>query len=125
MKEYRHADKAAPETKPAHDEVAKRAYAISEQQGHPAGHAEQDWLEAEAQLQHAGAEQAREHSSNDHKDHHAHMASDFRKRFWISLILTVPILVLSPMLQELVGLRDGFRFPGDVYVLFGFSSAVF
>ena len=58
-------------------------------------------------------------------DHHAHMAADFRKRFWVSLILTVPILVLSPLLQTLVGLRDAFRFPGDVYVLFGFASAVF
>jgi Cu2+-exporting ATPase len=58
-------------------------------------------------------------------DHHAHMAADFQKRFWISLILTLPILILSPLLQTLVGLRDAFRFPGDVYVLFGFASAVF
>jgi P-type Cu2+ transporter len=57
--------------------------------------------------------------------HHAHMAADFRKRFWISLILTVPILVLSPMLQSLVGLRDAISFPGDLYLLFGLSSAVF
>jgi len=58
-------------------------------------------------------------------DHHAHMAADFRKRFWISLVLTLPILVLSPLLQTLVGLRDAIRFPGDIYVLFAFSSAVF
>src|SRR5665648_1159906 len=58
-------------------------------------------------------------------DHHAHMAADFRKRFWISLVLTVPILILSPLLQTLVGLRDAIRFPGDIYILFGFSSAVF
>ncbi|OGV46980.1 MAG: copper-translocating P-type ATPase [Lentisphaerae bacterium GWF2_57_35] len=51
--------------------------------------------------------------------------TDFRKRFWISLILTLPILVLSPMLQKLVGLREAIRFSGDLYVLFGFSSAVF
>ena len=57
--------------------------------------------------------------------HHAHMAADFRKRFWISLVLTVPILVLSPMLQSLVGLRDAIHFPGDLYVLFGLSFAVF
>jgi Cu2+-exporting ATPase len=57
--------------------------------------------------------------------HHAHMAADFRKRFWISLVLTVPILVLSPMLQSLAGLRDAIHFPGDLYVLFGLSSAVF
>ena len=53
------------------------------------------------------------------------MAAEFRKRFWISLALTLPILVLSPMLQTLVGLRDAIRFPGDIYVEFGFSSAVF
>jgi len=61
----------------------------------------------------------------NHNDHHAHMAADFRKRFWISLILTLPILVLSPMLQTLVGLREIIHFPGDIYVLFVFSSAVF
>ena len=53
------------------------------------------------------------------------MAADFRKRFWIALVLTLPILVLSPMLQSLVGLREAIRFPGDIYVLFAFASAVF
>jgi Cu2+-exporting ATPase len=62
---------------------------------------------------------------SNHTDHHAHMAVDFRKRFWISLILTLPILVLSPLLQKLVGMREIIHFPGDTYVLFGFSSAVF
>jgi Cu2+-exporting ATPase len=60
-----------------------------------------------------------------HHADHAHMAADFRKRFWISLVLTLPILPLSPMLQSLVGLREAIRFPGDIYVLFGLSSAVF
>jgi Cu2+-exporting ATPase len=62
---------------------------------------------------------------DDHTGHHAHMAADFRKRFWISLVLTLPILALSPLLQKLVGLRDAIRFAGDIYVLFGFASAVF
>ena len=53
------------------------------------------------------------------------MAADFRRRFWISLVLTLPILVLSPMLQSLVGLGEAISFPGDLYVLFGLSSAVF
>ena len=53
------------------------------------------------------------------------MAADLSKRFWISLALTLPILALSPMLQSLVGLQDAVRFSGDLYVLFGFSSAVF
>ena len=125
MKEHEHADEDKPEPKPAHDDVAKMAYAFSQQAGHPPGHAKQDWLEAEAQLKHAGSDHPREHGRHDHNDHHAHMAADFRKRFWISLVLTLPILVLSPMLQSLVGLRESIRFPGDIYVLFGFASAVF
>lgn len=36
--------------------------------------------------------------------HHAHMVRDFRKRFWISLVLTIPILVLSPLIQSFLGL---------------------
>ena len=60
-----------------------------------------------------------------HHADHAGMVVDFRKRFWISLIVTLPILALSPMLQSLVGLREAIRFPGDTYVLFGLSSAVF
>ena len=78
-----------------------------------------NWLEAETKLK---AETKMPHAG---PEHHAHMAADFRKRFWISLVLTLPILVLSPMLQALVGLREAIRFPGDLYVLFGLSSAVF
>ena len=107
---------AAAETKPTHDEVARKAFAIYEKEGRPSGHDVQNWLEAQTKMP---------HGMHDHHDHHAHMAADFRKRFWISLILTLPILVLSPMLQTLAGLRESIHFPGDVYVLFGFSSAAF
>jgi Cu2+-exporting ATPase len=65
------------------------------------------------------------HEHQDHQNHHARMAADFRNRFWISLVLTLPILILSPLLQTLVGLREAVRFSGDIYVLFGLSSAVF
>jgi Cu2+-exporting ATPase len=116
------------ETKPSQDEVAKKAYDLYQKEGRPQGHAEQNWAEAEAQLQdsdsgHAGHQDHPDHQN--HHNHHAHMAADFRKRFWISLVLTLPILVLSPLLQTLVGLREAISFPGDIYVLFGLSSAVF
>ncbi len=114
-----------PETEPVHDEVAQKAYALYEKEGRPQGHDKQNWLQAEAQLQHAGANHTDHSGHADHADHHAHMAADFRRRFWISLVLTLPILVLSPLLQQLVGLRETVQFSGDVYVLFGFSSAVF
>jgi P-type Cu2+ transporter len=119
MKEHEHSTKSKLEMKPTHDEVARKAYAIHEKEGRLQGHAEQNWLAAEGKMPHAESDHA------GHTDHHAHMAADFKKRFWISLVLTLPILVLSPMLQELVGLRESFRFSGDLYVLFGFSSAVF
>jgi len=60
-----------------------------------------------------------------HHDHHAHMVADFRKRFWISLLLTLPILALSPGLWGMLGLAAPLAFRGDAYVLFGFSSIVF
>src|SRR3989344_5113344 len=62
---------------------------------------------------------------SSHHNHHAHMVEDFRKRFWISLILTLPILALSPMIQDFVGLGDQLRFKGHHYVLWFFSSIVF
>jgi Cu2+-exporting ATPase len=104
-----------PGSKPDHDEMEKKAYAIYEKEGRPQGRDMQNWLEAEA-------ETMKPHTM---PKHHANMAADFRKRFWISLVLTLPILILSPMLQTLAGLREAISFPGDIYFLFGFSSAVF
>jgi Cu2+-exporting ATPase len=67
----------------------------------------------------------KEHKGHDHKDHHSRMVADFRKRFWISLIVTVPILMLSPLVQKFIGLGESIRFPGDLYLLFTLSSFVF
>ena len=53
MKEHEHATQKKPETKPAQDEVAKKAYAIYLKEGRPQGHDEQNWLEAEAKMPHA------------------------------------------------------------------------
>lgn len=59
-------------------------------------------------------------------DRHAgHKIADFRKRFWISLALTIPILVLSPVIQGFLHLGNRLRFSGDTYLLFAFSSVVF
>lgn len=58
-----------------------------------------------------------------HHNHHAHMIADFKKRFFVSLILTIPILVLSPQIQEFIGFK--IRFLGDLYLLFILSSFVF
>lgn len=72
-------------------------------------------------------------AADDHSDqgghqgqsHHAHMVKDFRRRFWISLALSLPIVALAPLIQQFLGLHESLHFPGQRYVLFGFSTAVF
>lgn len=59
------------------------------------------------------------------REHHAMMAADFRRRFWASLIISIPILLLSPLIQGFLGLEGKISFNGDSYVLFALSSAVF
>jgi Cu2+-exporting ATPase len=63
------------------------------------------------------------HNQNNHHDHHAMMVSDFKRRFFISLILLIPILTLSPMIQEF--LRIDLRFVGDLYILLLLSTVLF
>ncbi|KAB8138024.1 copper-translocating P-type ATPase [Gracilibacillus oryzae] len=62
-------------------------------------------------------------SKEDHASHHAHMVDDFKKRFYLSLVITIPILILSPIIQDLLGID--FSFPGARYILFGLSSFIF
>ena len=59
-----------------------------------------------------------EHSKHNHSSHHGHMIEDFRNRFWISLIVTIPILILSPMIQHFLGLKETFSFTGGSYCTF-------
>lgn len=53
------------------------------------------------------------------------MVADFRKRFWISLVITIPILLLSPLIASFLGIEQAVSFPGQIYVLFILASAVF
>lgn len=56
-------------------------------------------------------------------DHHAMMIADFKKRFYVVLALTVPILLLSPMIQHWLHLDVAFS--GSLYLLFALSTLVF
>jgi len=66
-----------------------------------------------------------EHGGHSHSEHEGHTIEGFKKRFWISIVITIPILILSPMIQLFLGLKEAFRFDGDIYVLFALSSFVF
>lgn len=65
------------------------------------------------------------HEGHDHSQHHAMMIKDFRKRFWISLAISVPILALSPMIQGLLGFEFSLTEGYDKYLLFALSTLVF
>lgn len=56
---------------------------------------------------------------------HAHHIADFRRRFWVSLALTVPVLALSPMIQAFLGWDEALSFPGDAFVQFHFATAIY
>jgi len=56
-------------------------------------------------------------------DHHKMMIRDFRKRFWVSTIITIPILVFSPMIQNFIGYN--FLLPGNQYILLALSSFIY
>ena len=75
--------------------------------------------------EHASSEASHAESDGGHHDHHAHMVEDFKRRFWVSLLLTVPILLLSPLIQGVLGIGEALQFPGDLIALWGFSSVVF
>ncbi len=63
------------------------------------------------------------HGHHNHTEHHKHMVKDFKKRFFVSLIITVPILILSPLIQNF--LNFSLTFSGDKYLMFVLSSFIF
>ena len=63
------------------------------------------------------------HSAVGHAGHHEKMVEDYRKRFWVVLLLTIPITLLSPMIMMLFGYH--FEFPGANFIVFGLSSVIF
>ncbi len=56
--------------------------------------------------------------------HEAHKAEDFRQRFWICLLLTLPLLAYTDLVQELLDFTPP-TFPGSQYVPFVLGSIIF
>jgi P-type Cu2+ transporter len=66
-------------------------------------------------------EVAQDHSMHD--KHAGHHTQDFLKRFWICLIVTIPVLLLSHMIQQWFGFE--IMFTGDKYVLLLLSTFIY
>lgn len=56
---------------------------------------------------------------------HGHMVADFKRRFFVSLALTIPVVALTPMIQHAVGLQPFLSLESESYLLFAFSSLIF
>ncbi len=79
--------------------------------GHDSGHSH-----------HAGHEM---HPENQGRDPHAgHMVEMFRDKFWWSIVLTVPTVVWSPMIQQWLGFHAP-TFPGSPYIPAVFGTILF
>ena len=59
----------------------------------------------------------------NHGNHHTHMLKDFRSRFIVSFVLTIPVLLLSPTIQGFFGLE--LHVPGADFITFLLSSIVY
>jgi P-type Cu2+ transporter len=55
----------------------------------------------------------------------AQMAAEFKRKFWVSLVLMIPVLVLAPLIQGLLGIKEALSFPGDSYVQWIFATIIF
>ncbi len=92
-------------------------------------HHEHDHSHTESQQHSEHEHNHKNHGTHDehkgHANHHQHMIADFRKRFWISIGVSIPILLLSPLIQEFLGFGTSLQFLGDKYLSFILSSFVF
>ena len=70
-------------------------------------------------------EQQHNHKEHGQQNHHRMMMADYRRRFFVSLGLTVPVLVLSESVRQFTGLADTIGFTGDQYLVFGLSLGIY
>jgi len=77
--------------------------------------------------EHQGHQTQGDHNGHDdheaHVDHTGHEAM-FRRRFWISLVLSIPVLLYSPLLQEWLSFSMP-TFPGSNWITPFFSVIIF
>jgi Cu2+-exporting ATPase len=127
------------------DEVANSEHKHEQHGSHPLGEQVQSQsTDHEIVHEHAGhhtAEHSKPEMHTEHEHHkaestqashdgHAHHADHtgheqmFRSRFWGSLVLSIPVLLFSPMIQEWLGISVP-AFPGSAWIPFIFSLAIF
>ncbi|MGO1923486.1 MAG: copper-translocating P-type ATPase [Jeotgalicoccus sp.] len=74
---------------------------------------------------HGESNESHDHSNHEHggHDHHGHMVTEFRNKFFIIMIFTIPIVLLSPMIQNFLGVD--WQFSGDIYIVAALATFVY
>lgn len=105
----------APEVSPHHHSEATTAERAADQHmAHAQGH--HAMAHEDGTHQHA-------HAGGAHVDHTGHEEL-FRQRFWVCLLLTIPVLLYSPMVQMLFGFQMP-QFPGSAWIGPFFAFVIF
>ncbi len=55
------------------------------------------------------------HETHDHDKHAGHNPDMFKKKFWLSFVLTIPVLIFSETIQELLNFTAP-SFPGSTWI---------
>lgn len=64
-------------------------------------------------------------SESVHLHGHSSMLKDYKKRLIVCLILTIPVFILTPIVQQALNLNQTINFYGEEYLLLLISSIVF
>ena len=101
----RHGDHPAPETDHTHhpDHASHENHADADTHGQAMPHG------------HPHSVLDEDHQVHGHGEHAGHSTAMFRERFWWSLILSIPVVIFSPMVAHLLGYPLP-AFPGSTWV---------
>jgi P-type Cu2+ transporter len=106
---HSHGDESDEQTK--HEAMDKSIHGRDVDHGHSDMHKDQH------------VDHQSDHMHGHHVDHSGHEEM-FRRRFWVCLILSIPVLLYSPMIQEWLGFTMP-EFPGSTWITPGLSTVIF
>ncbi|MFZ2413500.1 MAG: hypothetical protein WAW16_04710, partial [Candidatus Cryosericum sp.] len=91
-------------------------------------HEEVQGSSMQGEMIHADREMApgdMDHVTHQGHDHHTHMIHDFQTRFFVCLVLTIPVLLLSEPVQMLLHLGTKLQFAGSAWILLALSAFIY
>jgi Cu2+-exporting ATPase len=89
-----------------------------------AGHADQATHGQAMPHDHAHSAVDEEHQVHTHGEHAGHSTAMFKNKFWLSLVLSIPVVVFSPMVGHLLGYHVP-RFPGSAWIAPVLGTVIF